>query len=270
MAKKTQEEIERSQRSFVTLQKAFEEAKKRNPKLSFSQFNAARVLSKIQRGEATAQLGPKLLREGEWWEAGRSSFEMYRSKFSIAPNSRVIDYGCGTLRIGGHFIRYLDPNCYFGLELLQEFTEIGRNLIGEALVREKSPRFGVINNEADIEAAVAFDADFVYSSSVCTHVHPDEAAVYFRNLSILAHKPGAFLFFDAAISDEPLRYRNLSWSLDRYKRALRNFEFVRIHSPVPTEEEGKQITLGTLLFKRKQEENSARSPSRGSRKGKKS
>ena len=63
----------------------------------------------------------------------------------IPPDSILIDYGCGSLRVGAHFIRYLDPGCYFGLELAEGLYEIGQEVIGRELLDGKFPRFGFVS-----------------------------------------------------------------------------------------------------------------------------
>jgi SAM-dependent methyltransferase len=43
-------------------------------------------------------------------------FEFLAESSRLSPNSRVLEIGCGTLRVGSHFIRYLSPEHYHCLE----------------------------------------------------------------------------------------------------------------------------------------------------------
>ncbi|KAH0457638.1 hypothetical protein IEQ34_012953 [Dendrobium chrysotoxum] len=53
---------------------------------------------------------------GEPWAGGRDVFEFLASAISLQPSDLVLEVGCGTLRVGLHFIRYLDSGHYNCLE----------------------------------------------------------------------------------------------------------------------------------------------------------
>ncbi|CAK7340877.1 unnamed protein product [Dovyalis caffra] len=53
---------------------------------------------------------------GEPWAGGRDVFEFLAESSHLSPNSRVLEIGCGTLRVGLHFIRYLSPEHFHCLE----------------------------------------------------------------------------------------------------------------------------------------------------------
>ncbi|KAJ0244478.1 S-adenosyl-L-methionine-dependent methyltransferases superfamily protein [Hirschfeldia incana] len=53
---------------------------------------------------------------GEPWAGGRDVFEFLAESSNLKPNSRVLEIGCGTLRVGLHFIRYLNPSHFHCLE----------------------------------------------------------------------------------------------------------------------------------------------------------
>nr|GEU62388.1 S-adenosyl-L-methionine-dependent methyltransferase [Tanacetum cinerariifolium] len=53
---------------------------------------------------------------GEPWAGGRDVFEFLAENSHIAPESRVLEIGCGTLRVGLHFIQYLKPEHFHCLE----------------------------------------------------------------------------------------------------------------------------------------------------------
>ncbi|KAG6411935.1 hypothetical protein SASPL_124589 [Salvia splendens] len=53
---------------------------------------------------------------GEPWAGGRDVFEFLAESARLTPNSRVLEIGCGTLRVGLHFIRYLEPEHFHCLE----------------------------------------------------------------------------------------------------------------------------------------------------------
>ncbi|KAM7476934.1 hypothetical protein LguiB_024177 [Lonicera macranthoides] len=53
---------------------------------------------------------------GEPWAGGRDVYEFLAESIHLSPNSRVLEIGCGTLRVGLHFIRYLNPEHFHCLE----------------------------------------------------------------------------------------------------------------------------------------------------------
>lgn len=220
-----------------------------NPGGTYAQYQTSRELISLGRGKDHATLGPKLRKHPDnWWDAGTVGFARLVRLSGLAPQNKVVDYGCGSLRIGGHVIRYLAPERYFGLDVTDGFYKMGADLIGAEMVAEKRPRFAVIGEESLGEAA-AFGADIVYSTAVSYHVHPSETPVYYGNLQRLAAKPGARLFFDVSISDVPLRNKSWCWPLDFYIKSLPELEFVNmdggIHRP-----EGANFSMGMLEFRR--------------------
>ncbi|KAK8508759.1 hypothetical protein V6N13_090733 [Hibiscus sabdariffa] len=53
---------------------------------------------------------------GEPWAGGRDVFEYLAESSHLTANSRVLEIGCGTLRVGVHFIWYLKPEHFHCLE----------------------------------------------------------------------------------------------------------------------------------------------------------
>ncbi|KAL9660191.1 hypothetical protein QQ045_025003 [Rhodiola kirilowii] len=53
---------------------------------------------------------------GEPWAGGRDVFEFLAGASHLKPDSRVLEIGCGTLRVGLHFIRYLNPGNFHCLD----------------------------------------------------------------------------------------------------------------------------------------------------------
>ncbi|GAB2287392.1 hypothetical protein Dimus_021770 [Dionaea muscipula] len=53
---------------------------------------------------------------GEPWAGGRDVFEFLAESTHLSPDAQVLEIGCGTLRVGLHFIRYLKPDHYHCLE----------------------------------------------------------------------------------------------------------------------------------------------------------
>lgn len=221
--------------------------KEANPGVSYAEWSVIAQLKSLANGGNHATLGPRLRKYSRWWDAGANTFQRYLRWFPITPGSRVADYGCGSLRVGGHFIRHLQPGHYFGLDIAAGFMDMGKELIGAELMAEKRPRFDVIG-DASVAEAADWGADIVYSSAVSYHVHPNEAAAYFANLAKIAGKPGTLLFFDASVSDGPVDDLQLSMPLDYFRKALGPLDFVTFHE-IEKVAAHNQI-IGILEFRR--------------------
>jgi hypothetical protein len=202
----------------------------KNPDATFAQFYAHRVRTKIDKGQSHSTLGGDILDpkhgEIEFAEAGRKRFRSIRKMTGLRSHHRLVDYGCGSLRIGYHAMLYLDPGHYFGLDVTNDFIDMGKELIGDALT-ERQPHLAAIAPKS-LAAATAFGADFVLSSAVAMHVHPDEAATYYGSLQSLASKPGARVYFSVRLADKPERFAQSGWAwpLQFYIDSLPQLAFV--------------------------------------------
>jgi hypothetical protein len=221
----------------------FDIHKTQNPGTSYAQWLHQAAVNHVKQGHQHATLGSNLGSK-DWWDAGRTTFERYRKLGSIEPGAKVVDYGCGSLRVGGHLIRHLEPEHYFGLDVTTGLIDAGKELVGADLLAEKRPQFGPIDKAA-LKKAAAFGPTHVISTAVCYHVHPDEAPFYFGNLKQLANKPGATALFDVSISDAPSAEHQLSRPLDYFIEAMVPLEFVAFH--VAAKRNGEEI--GVIEFR---------------------
>ncbi len=94
----------------------------RNPGRSFKQFYAECAANSLATNKSHASLGPNL-RPGRAASA-RRTFERLLT-YGIRPDDIVVDYGCGTLRLGTLFIEYLEADRYIGLDIDQRILAAG-------------------------------------------------------------------------------------------------------------------------------------------------
>ena len=117
----------------------------------------------------------------DWGSSGLQTFQrLFRFK-RLNAQSRVIDYGCGTLRVGHHFVDYLDKGGFTGLDVIDGFIKLGEEKIAGEKLKGKAPVLSSIG-PLSISQAEAFSADFVYSTGVTMYVHADDEDEYFGNL----------------------------------------------------------------------------------------
>ena len=64
---------------------------------------------------------------GMWEEIGKLQFDFLAER-GLKPNNNFLDVGCGSLRGGVHFIRYLEPEHYFGIDKDGALLDAGQNV----------------------------------------------------------------------------------------------------------------------------------------------
>ena len=64
---------------------------------------------------------------GMWERIGRHQFDFLRDR-GLRPEHRLLDVGCGALRGGVHFIRYLNVGGYYGIDINASLLAAGRDV----------------------------------------------------------------------------------------------------------------------------------------------
>jgi SAM-dependent methyltransferase len=86
----------------------------------------------------------------------------------LTPESKVLDIGCGCLRVAYWLIRFLDPGCYFGIEPASVRVDYGlRYLFAPEEIEGKRPHFDFNANFDSSVFGVKFD--FFLAGSIWTH-----------------------------------------------------------------------------------------------------
>jgi SAM-dependent methyltransferase len=131
----------------------------------------------------------------------------------LKPEHVVVDYGCGSFRLGKALIEYLAPTHYWGLDVIDEFLESGMALLEPELKSAKRPNARVINAGNLAETAAA-KPDFVISWHVCSKVPPNRLTDYFGKIvSLLGPNGLALVHFPEA--DARRRQSRFSWAENR-------------------------------------------------------
>ena len=127
----------------------------------------------------------------------------------LTPDSTVLEVGCGCLRVGYWFVRYLNAGKYFALEPNQRMLEAGRELILRQMEAEKRPVFS-LGDDFDFEV-FATGFDFVIVFSIWTHASKAQIARMLDQFGSTARPRGKFIasWFPAS-SDRP-DYQGTSW-----------------------------------------------------------
>lgn len=81
-------------------------------------YEHQRIAEAVARGEHRALVG------GLWDELGSLQFNTLRTA-GLRAEHRLLDLGCGSLRGGLHFIRYLDAGNYYGIDANESLLDAG-------------------------------------------------------------------------------------------------------------------------------------------------
>jgi len=96
----------------------------RHPQATFKDYFAAIAKDHLARGRQHPNLGEHL-KWGDRCELGEASFKRLL-KYGITPQVVFVDYGCGTLRMGVHAIRFLERGRYWGFDIDRRCSTRGR------------------------------------------------------------------------------------------------------------------------------------------------
>jgi hypothetical protein len=192
-----------------------------NPGRPFTEYYAQMVTAQLATAESHATLGTTL--HDDSMAKAAEQFKRVLAISSLQPSDVCVDYGCGSLRLGRFFIEYLQPDCYWGLDITDAFFRQGMLVLDAELVESKRPRLAVISHESLAQAAAARPR-LVVSNAVLSHVHPDELDTYFGNIASLMHD-GSIAIVISKITREPMQQTSKrSWvhNLDVLTATMKN------------------------------------------------
>jgi cyclopropane fatty-acyl-phospholipid synthase-like methyltransferase len=105
-----------------------------------------------------------------WQELGALQLSFLKAR-GLRPEHRLLDLGCGSLRGGVHYVRYLEPGHYYGLDLSQALLDAGYNIeLAEAGVQEKCPRSHLLVDDGFRAERFGVAFDRAIAVSVFTHM----------------------------------------------------------------------------------------------------
>ena len=150
---------------------------------------------------------PKSAVGGMWEEMGQLQFD-FLVKHGLKPHHTMLDIGCGTLRGGRHFIRYLNPQNYSGMDISPKAIAFAKQLVtGEGLT-DKHPQL-LLSEDKNLKFEMFSNQtfDFLFAQSVFTHLPTDAIEECFQHIGTIMHDKSVF-FFTFFASGKP-EQRNL-------------------------------------------------------------
>lgn len=117
----------------------------------------------------------------------------YLVSHGLKPSHSLLDYGCGVMRSGLFFAKYLEPGNYVGVDISKRRLAHGRYLMAEAGVAESDYSVFLVHDCRLIELE-GRSFDFVWANSVLTHMPEIDIRTMLAALSELLAKDGKFYF----------------------------------------------------------------------------
>ena len=128
----------------------------------------------------------------------------------LQPESRVLDIGCGCLRVAYWLVRFLDRDGYCGIEPAKERVELGKQyLLSPELIASKRPRFD--HNAVFDTSVFGGRFDFFLAGSIWTHCSKQHLETTLDGFLSNTSEHGVFLasYLPAAGFDDD--YRGSQW-----------------------------------------------------------
>jgi SAM-dependent methyltransferase len=154
-----------------------------------------------------AAIDPQQAVGARWDVMGPLQFN-YLVDNGLARWHRMLDIGCGTLRGGRHFIRYLDPDRYTGVDISSGVIAAAKALVVEEELTHKRPT--LLHNPDPYEwfgTPRGATYQTLLAQSVFTHLDVEYIEKCFRSLgSIMAFGARFFFTFNEG---EVTRRRNI-------------------------------------------------------------
>jgi len=130
----------------------------------------------------------------DWFRHGKHQLE-FLTRHGLERHHTLLDIGCGTLRAGRHFMRYLDPGHYTGADISKVALAYARKLVKKQRLTDRKPRL-LLNatKRLTFDFVPGERFDFLNAYSVFTHLNEAHVAECFEHLDHVMHDKSVFFF----------------------------------------------------------------------------
>lgn len=157
---------------------------------SHPEFYRAVMADDVRRRTARGAVGTA--RPKRWRAMGKLQFQYLKAN-GLEPHHRMLEIGCGNLRAGWRFIRYLDAGNYVGLDISPEILLAAQETIVERQLQEKRPVVMLVRGNG-LAALPSGWFDVAHAHSVFSHTPLDVIEGYLADLSRVLKPDGFFDF----------------------------------------------------------------------------
>ncbi|MEE8523696.1 MAG: class I SAM-dependent methyltransferase [Thermoanaerobaculia bacterium] len=161
--------------------------------------HAERVAREVAAGRHRELIG------GLWEELGRMQLEFAIAE-GLRPEMTVVDVGCGCLRGGIHFVRYLQSGNYYGVDAHRELLDAGHGIeLAAAGLRDRLPRENLLRSTDFEFSRFGRRFDMAFAQSLFTHLPSHRIQLCLERLAPAIRQGGSFYatFFECP-EDRPL------------------------------------------------------------------
>lgn len=140
---------------------------------------------------------------GLWEEIGRVQFDFLVEQ-GLNPEGYLLDIGCGSLRGGIHFIRYLEPGHYLGVDISPEILDAAKDQLKRNELMHKDP---ILIEMGDFDfRRLGREFDFVLAKGLFTILPLNSIIKCVMNVEKVLAREGRFF---ASMYENPAGKSNL-------------------------------------------------------------
>jgi SAM-dependent methyltransferase len=126
---------------------------------------------------------------GQWETMGALQLD-YMKSVGLEPQHQFLDIGCGLLRAGVHFIRYLEPGHYCGLDGSAEILDAARVELRWAGLEDRQPE--LLHSKLFEAERFGRQFDFALAQSVFSHTPINPINVCLQKIQHVLKPGGRF------------------------------------------------------------------------------
>lgn len=146
----------------------------------------------------------RVRRHRQWGLNLEKGFQLaYLKAHGLTTDMRFLDYGCGAVAAGRHFMEYLEEGRYVGVDISPDVLEEGRRRTAEWGLMSKNPT--LLLDDGTLSSLAGRQFDIIWAQSVLTHMPPEDIERLLRKIPPLMSDSGAFY---ATISRDDRRVRS--------------------------------------------------------------
>jgi SAM-dependent methyltransferase len=125
-----------------------------------------------------------------WDDLGSWQFDLL-VKMGLKPGHKLLDVGCGALRLGLHAIDYLDDGAYVGVDPFAPYIAMGRDLASKVGLNKQ---FQLIESSDFDFGAEGPAYDYALAQSVLTHLSTEKNRQCISAVARVMRPGGQFIF----------------------------------------------------------------------------
>ena len=151
-------------------------------------YDQQTIKAAIERGAHRDVIG------GMWDEIGSLQMDFLKAN-GLMPEHKLLDIGCGSLRLGVRAAEFLEPGNYWGTDLSSALLDAGyEKEICPAGLSARLPRAQLVTDEDFKFVGVPARIDFAVAQSVFTHLTFNHLRLCLANLARHVTSPCNFFF----------------------------------------------------------------------------